>query len=214
MAKIVVFGAAGKLGSRVVAEAANRSRHQITAVVRDTPSDHMWPDAIRAAVGDPADDASAAELAIEADALICVVGGHDKSIYLRAARNLVSTVAGMGVAAPRILHSGGGGSLLDADGNRYVDKPGFPVAALPDSLGQSAALDYYRTRKDATWTYMSPPPNNFAPGERRGTYRTGRDHPVVDATGGFGISYEDYAVALIDEIENGRFLNMRFTVGY
>ena len=64
------------------------------------------------------------------------------------------------------------------------------------------------------WTYMSPPPGNFAPGERRGTYRTGRDHPVVDVTGGFGISYEDYALALLDEIENRSFLNMRFTVGY
>jgi hypothetical protein len=214
MVKIVVFGATGKLGSRVVAEAANRSRHQITAVVRDMPSDHMWSDGIRVTVGDAADHASVAELAVDADALICVVGGPDKSIYLRAAQNLVATVAGMGVAAPRILHSGGGRSLLDADGNRYVDKPGFPEAALPDSLGQSAALDYYRTRKDATWTYMSPPPNNFAPGERRATYRTGHDYPVFDSTDGFGISYEDYAMALVDEIENGRFLNMRFTVGY
>jgi putative NADH-flavin reductase len=214
MAEIVVFGAAGKLGTRVIAEAANRGGHQITAVVSDTPPAQQWPAVVRVTVGDAADRKSAAELAAGADVLISVVGGPDKSIYLRVAQNLVETLAAIGSGAPRVLHSGGGGSLLSADGKRYVDQPGFPKAARPDSLGQAAALDFYRTSKGAIWTYLSPPPGNFAPGERRGTYRIGTDYPVFDAIGGFGISYEDYAVALVDEIENSRFVNTRFTVGY
>jgi putative NADH-flavin reductase len=61
---------------------------------------------------------------------------------------------------------------------------------------------------------MSPPPGNFEPGTRTGHYGTGGDHPVVDAQGRFGISYEDYAIALVDEIDHPRHHRQRFTVGY
>lgn len=107
----------------------------------------------------------------------------------------------------------GGGSLLDAHGTRFVDAPGFPEALRPEMLGQAAALDYYRTISDVDWVYMSPPPGNFEPGIRTGRYCIGGDHPVVDAKGRFGISYEDYAVALVDEIDHPRHHRERFTVG-
>ncbi len=82
------------------------------------------------------------------------------------------------------------------------------------AVGGAAALDFYRNSHGVTWTYMSPPPGRFAPGERLGHYRTGTDWPVVDREGNARISHEDYAVALVDEIESPSHLNARFTVGY
>ena len=64
------------------------------------------------------------------------------------------------------------------------------------------------------WTYVSPPPLEFHPGERTGHYRTGTDHPVTDAQGRSVLTYEDLAVAIVDEIENPRFRNARFTAAY
>lgn len=211
MASIVIFGAGGRLGSRIVAEAAGRG-HQVTAAV--TGPSAQLAEGVHMTAGDITRPAAVHQLAAGADVVVSAVGGADKSVYLRAARTLVTALTEMGDGAPRIIHSGGGGSLLGEDGVRYVDAPGFPEAAREDSLGQAAALDYYRSVAGVTWTYLSPPPGNFAPGERRGTYRTGDDHPVVDADGRSAISYEDYAMALVDEIEVPRHLNARFTVGY
>jgi uncharacterized protein len=80
--------------------------------------------------------------------------------------------------------------------------------------GQAAALEVYGASTDVRWTYVSPPPGHFAPGERTGKYRTGLDHPVVASDGSMRLSYEDYAVAIVDEIEHPRFIGKRFTVGY
>jgi putative NADH-flavin reductase len=146
--------------------------------------------------------------------MVSAVGGSDKSVYLDTARTLVESLAPLGETAPRIVHSGGGATLLDAEGVRFADKPGFPPELLDEVLGQAAALDYYRASTGVTWTYLSPPPGDFAPGERLGHYRIGDEHPVTRPDGTFGISYEDYAIALIDEIETPAHLNARFTVGY
>ena len=108
-------------------------------------------------------------------------------------------MASLGTEGPRIIHSGASGSLLNAGNIRFVDTPDFATGPLPaaeptvkefrdEALGQAAALDYYRTTQGVTWTYLSPPPGNFAPGVRRGTYRTGTEHPVLDEHGNFGIS--------------------------
>jgi uncharacterized protein len=206
---IVVFGAAGRLGHRIVAEASSRG-HAVTSVVRESEARSVSASVV---AGDSTSEGSVRALAGGADVLVSAVGGPDKTIYLRTAQTLVETLRPMR-SAPRIIHSGGGGSLLDADGVRFVDAPGFPPELREEVLGQAAALDFYRASTGVTWTYMSPPPGNFAPGERVGRYRVGTEHPVTDEHGNFGISFEDYAVALVDEIETPAHLNSRFTVGY
>ncbi|WP_405483539.1 NAD(P)-dependent oxidoreductase [Streptomyces sp. NBC_00009] len=213
MSRIVIFGAAGRLGSRIVAEAAFRGHH-VTAVARTT--DHLTTlhDGATAQVGDPTDPDSVRTLATGTDVLVSAVGGPDKAVYLTTARTLVTTLKRIGDTAPRIIHCGGGGSLLNDEGVRMVDVPGFPAELRDEVLGQAAALDYYRASTGVTWTYVSPPPGNFAPGRRTGQYRTGTDHPVTRPDGTFGISYEDYALALVDEIETASHLDTRFTVGY
>ena len=212
MAEVVVFGAGGRLGRRVAAEASSRG-HRVIGVVHGVPSVPVGED-VEVVTGDVTDLGAVHRLAESADVLVATVGGPDKSLYLRAAHALVAAAESLGDRAPRIIHSGGGGSLLDAHGTRLVDTPGFPEALRPEVLGQAAALDYYRTISDVDWVYISPPPGNFEPGMRTGRYGTGDDHPVVDAQGRFGISYEDYAIALVDEIDHPRHHRQRFTVGY
>lgn len=211
-AGVVVFGSAGRLGRTVVAEAASRG-HQVVGVVHQGAPASI-PDGVVMVEGDATDADLVLCLAEPTDVLVSTVGGPDKTLYLQVARTFVSVARQLGERAPRIIHSGGGGSLLDPQGARFVDAPGFAEQLRPEVLGQAAALDYYRTTTDVEWTYMSPPPGNFQPGPRTGRYRVGRDQPVTDAAGGSAISYEDYAVALVDEIEHPRHLRQRFTVGY
>lgn len=214
MSRIVVFGAAGKAGSRVVSEAAARG-HEVTAVARDVARLCRLPEGVRSVVGDVTDAETVGALAVEADALVLTVGGPDARLYTEAVSTVAAAVRALGSKGPRIVHMGGGASLLNEDEVRYFDSPRFPEEFKPYAIGQIEALDAYRTLgADVTWTYVSPPPVHFAPGERTGNYRTGLDHPVVGDDGEARISYEDYAVALLDELETPRHLNRRFTVGH
>jgi putative NADH-flavin reductase len=214
MANIVVFGAAGKAGRLITGEASRRGHH-VTAVTRSSASPAKLSRGVVPALGDPTSPASVEALATGADALVVAVGGSDVSVWLRAAHTLVETLRKLPGKSPRIIHMGGGASLLTPEGGRILDAPGFPEAFRASAAGQADALAYYRQAESpVTWTYVSPPPVHFAPGRRTGHYRTGSDHPVVDADGKSSLSYEDFAVAVVDEIERGQFQNARFTVGY
>ena len=213
MSKIVVLGAAGKAGYRVVSEAAARG-HQVTAVARDTARLGLLPAGVNSVGGDATHHESVAVLAKNADVLVLTIGGPDPALYPAAVATVTRAVRALGPAAPRILHMGGGATLLNEYGSRFLDAPGFPEEFRPHAMGQLRALDAYRASDGVTWTYLSPPPVHFAPGERTGRYRTGLEHPVTCADGQARISYEDYAVALVDEIEIAGYLNRRFTVGY
>jgi uncharacterized protein len=213
MANVVVFGAAGRAGARIMAEAARRG-HQVTAVAREPARIGGLPAGVRAVTGDATSQASIAERAKGADAIVISVGGPDKSAYAKAARAAVAALAPLGDGGPRVIHMGGGGSLLNADGVPFFTNPKIPANLLAEMKGQAAALDVYRGSTGVRWTYVSPPPGNFAPGERKAHYRTGQEHPVVAADGSMAISYEDFAMAIVDEIERPRFIGKRFTVGY
>ncbi|MFJ6726412.1 NAD(P)-dependent oxidoreductase [Streptomyces sp. NPDC091281] len=213
MSRIVTFGAAGTAGARVVAEAAARG-HDVTAVARQEGRLRDLPPGVEAAVGDATRLDSVTAFAKDADVLVLTIGGNPE-VYTR----VVATVAAAARSLPskelRVLHMGGGSSLLNEDGVTFYEAPGFPEEYKPHARGQLKALEAYRALGDeVTWTYLSPPPIHFAPGARTGRYRTGSDHPVVGSDGRASISYEDFAVALVDEIENPRHLNKRFTVGY
>ena len=193
MALVVVFGAGGRLGRRVSVEAADRGHHVIGIVHCEAVP--LLGQGVETVEGDVTDLATVRRVAQSADVLVATVGCPEKFLYLDAARTLVAVAQEMTERAPRIIHSGGGGSLLDPKGSRFVDTKGFPEAVRPEALGQAAALDYYRTTSGVYWVYMSPPPRNFEPGDRTGHYRVGDDHPVVDAQGRFGISYDSLVAA-------------------
>jgi uncharacterized protein len=101
-----------------------------------------------------------------------------------------------------------------APGLQEVDRPDFPAHVRSQSLAQREALAIFRSRGDGLdWTYISPP-RTIVPGNRTGKYRVGFDQMIFDSNGVSTMSMEDYAVALVDELERGAHLKMRITVSY
>ncbi|MEU8300929.1 NAD(P)H-binding protein [Micromonospora sp. NPDC048909] len=213
MSNIVVFGAGGTAGSRVAAEAVDRG-HRVTGAVRRPEATSYLPTGVQVVTGDATSERSVRELAPAADVFVVAIGGGDRELWRDAAETLVGTLRQL-PDPPRIIHLGGGSTLLTPKGTPYLDEPDFPAEYRASAQGQADALDYYRTCADGvTWTYVSPPPLEFHPGERTGQYRTGTDQPVTDDQGRSVLTYEDLAVAIVDEIENPRHENTRFTAAY
>jgi putative NADH-flavin reductase len=210
---IVLYGASGMIGSAILAEAVARGHH-VTAVVRK-------PDAIAAAAnvralrGDVTDAASVAATAAGADVAVSAYspGTGDQDDLSKSAVALLAGLAQAGVG--RAIVVGGAGSLLTPDGTRVVDLPAFPAIYKARALAQSRQLDVLRASPGTpvAWTFVSPAAE-IAPGERTGRFRLGGDELLVDAAGASKISAEDYAVAIVDEIEAARALNRRISVAY
>lgn len=199
--RIALYGATGMIGSRLAAEAVARG-HEVVGVTR---TGGELPAGVRAVQGDAGDAAFTKAIAAEADVVLCAIGpsrtGGDPRDFLKQVRNLVETLGGK-----RILVVGGAGSLL-VDGQRLVDHPEFPESYKQEALVAAEALDYFHgVGEDVDWTFVSPPPV-IAPGERTGVYTLGLDSPAGDS-----VSAEDFAVALVDEIEKPAHVRRRFTL--
>lgn len=108
---------------------------------------------------------------------------------------------------------GGAGSLLLPDGSRVIDSVGFPEEYKPEASAGAVLLDTLRQEKELDWTFLSPSAE-FIEGERRGQFRLGQDHLLVSAEGKSWITFADYAIAMIDEVETAKHPRQRFTVGY
>lgn len=193
--KIAVYGATGAIGSSIVAEARSRG-HEVTGISRRGGAE---------LTGDALDPAFAAEVAAGHDVVVSAVGPSrtedDGTRFPDTIANLAATLDGS-----RLVVVGGAGSLT-VDGVRLVDTPEFPELYKAEALKGAASLAVLReTEDDVDWTYLSPAPV-IAPGERTGTYRTGLESPV-----GESISIDDYALALVDEIETPKHVRTRFTV--
>lgn len=211
--KIIVYGATGRVGSRIVAEASGRG-HEITAVTRNPA---QVEGAARNVAGDALDVASLVELASGHDALVAAVssgfmaGEPNFEVYTRSADALAEASRRLGDNAPRIVIVGGAGSLFVAPGVRAVDTPGFPEFAKPEALAHADGLERWRTLDDVDWTYISPAAT-LEPGERTGRYQRGQDDLLKAADGVSFISMEDYAVALVDELDQPTTSRQRITV--
>ncbi|MFE0374778.1 NAD(P)-dependent oxidoreductase [Streptomyces inhibens] len=216
MSKIAIFGANGTIGSRILDEALQRG-HQVTAVVRDPSKITTTHPNLTVTTGDVLAPAAVAAVAKDQDALISAVGGGDGPGHLAtikpAAESLVAGLRTLGDAAPRLITVGGAGSLRTPDGKQVWDAEGLPEFLLQIMHAHGDALDFYRSVSDVRWTNLSPAAL-IEPGERTGSYRTAIDDLVTAADGSSRISTEDYAVAVLDEVEQPRHLGERFTVGY
>jgi putative NADH-flavin reductase len=212
MSQIVVFGANGRAGQRIVKEALNRG-HSVKAVVR-YPDGAVDVDSRAILVkGDATIASSVDEHVSSTDAVVLAIGSYSVTPWLKAAKTVVGVLSAHPSPRPRLLHMGGGASLLAPDGGTIMDGTHFPPQYLENAKAQLLALDWYRANAhDAgvDWTYVSPPPVHLAPG----VYRTSLDTPVIDSEGVAVLSYEDLAVAIVDEIESPKYMNKRFTAGY
>ena len=202
--KIAVIGASGNAGSRITAELARRG-HSVTAIVRNPEKIAAQPN-VTPAKGDVSDQAG----------LVRLVSGHDAVIS--SVRFLASDPAKLIAAAKeskvgRYLVVGGAGSLEVAPGVRLVTTPGFPAAYKAEAEAGGAFLDLFRAEKELNWTFLSPSAL-FVAGERTGKFRLGTDQLLTGSDGKSSISFEDFAVALADEIERPAHIRQRFTVGY
>jgi putative NADH-flavin reductase len=185
--------------------------------VRD-PSRAQSPDPrVTLVRGDATDAASVAAVVRGADAVVSSVSprpgttGEAPSL-VDVARALITGVREAGVR--RLVVVGGAGSLEVAPGVALLDTPDFPEAYKPEAEEGRDSLAVYRTEAEGLdWTFISPA-IVIQPGERTGRYRTTGDQLLTDESGNSVISYEDYAVALVDELENPQHAGRRFGVAY
>ena len=202
--KIAVIGASGNAGSRIVAELARRG-HAITAIARSPEKIAPQP-GVTPTRGDVTDQGSLTRLLAGHDAAVSSVHFLDFDPV-----KLIGAVKDSKVG--RYLVVGGAGSLEVAPGVRLVTTPGFPVAYKAEAEKGAAFLDLLAGETQLNWTFLSPQAL-FTAGERTGKFRLGTDQLLTAADGKSWISFEDFAVALADEIERPAHIRKRFTVGY
>lgn len=203
--KVAVLGAGGKGGSEITKELVSRG-HEVVAISRTV--DKIPSGAgVTAVQGDASDADALAEQIKGVDAVISALHFDIPSA------TLLSAVKKAGV--DRLLVMGGAASLKNAEGVRIYDSEGFPEFLKPIVKGGIDFLAELKNEIGTNWTFFSPAMTIFE-GERKGpgSFRLGKDDLVTDENGDSKISYADYAIAMVDELEQGNNPRSRFTVGY
>ena len=201
--KIALIGVTGRVGSRLATELLSRG-HAVTGIALHVPTEARA--GITVLQADATDPSSLAPRLVGHDAVISA------SRFLTSDANaLVTAVKTAGVK--RLLVVGGAGSLEVAPGKALMDTDRFPEAFKAEAKAGARFLERLRLEPDLDWTFISPSAD-FAPGERTGHFRLGGDQLLSDAKGKSHISMEDFAIAMVDEVEQSAHSRQRFTVGY
>ena len=215
--KIVVFGATGNVGQRVTAEALRRG-HEVVGVVRDPDAVQSPDKRVGLVKGDATNADDVARTARGADAVVSAISPRPNARGLPApslpanSRALINGLRDAGVK--RVLYVGGASSLEVAPGKALADMPDFPEIYREEAREGREALAIWRNEaKGLEWTYLSPAAE-IASGNRTGKYRTTGDKLLVDDKGKSFITFEDYAVAVLDELERPQHVAKRFGVAY
>lgn len=201
--KVAVLGASGRAGSEIVKELSARGHH-VLAIARKPEGIAALP-GVTAVAGDAQYPAAIAPLITECDAVISALTFDVKADKVMAALHQ----AGLS----RLLVTGGAASLKDENDVRYIDRPDFPEIWRNGAQG---GIDFFYTLKEdptLDWVFFSPAFNIFE-GPRLGTFRLGKEHLIKDANGESKISFADYAIAMVDELESHAHSRERFTIGY
>ena len=210
---IGVIGATGRIGQRIVAEAVQRG-HNVTVFTSSAakiPADQgkvVWKTA------DVLNADSVGAAMQGQDVLISSYGpaiGADPKPIATAAETLLK--AGERNPKVRVLMVGGAGSLEVAPGKTVIDSGMIPAQYIAIPIAHKEALDVFKKNSTVNWTYFSPA-GSIQPGERTGKFRLGSEQLVVGENGKSEISMEDYAIAMLDEVEKPRYQRKRFTIGY
>ena len=201
---IVLIGATGAIGSRILDEALRRG-HKVTAVTRD-------PKKVEARQGMTVSAGSTTD----GPALTRLIKGHDVAVVSvkwneNDVRRVIDTIRQSGVK--RCLFVVGAGSLLRKDGRTHFEHMAEKGIQPPTSKPAAVAFEEIKKVKDLDWTAISPPAS-IQPGERTGKFRLGRDQLVENDKGESRISREDFAIAILDELEKPKHVRKRFTAAY
>jgi len=214
--KIAIIGATGFIGSHLVKEASDRGM-EVTAIARDVSKLKN-------------DNVNGVSLDVnQVEKLSRVLSGHDAVIsafnagwtnlnlyddFMAGSKAIQQAVKKSG--AKRFIVVGGAGSLYVADDLQVIDTPEFPDEFKSGASGARDYLNILKEEKELDWAFFSPA-IEMNPGVktgRTGKYRLGKNNPVFDQNQRSIMSVEDVAVVLIDEIENPRHHQERFTAGY
>lgn len=212
--KIALIGATGFVGSAILKEALDRG-HEVTAIVRH-PEKLLSHPKLHPQKGDVYTADEVARLVVGHDAVISAFnpGWTNPDIYNQQVKGTEAIIKGVKQAGiTRVLWVGGAGGLEVKPGIQSVDTPEFPKGWKQGSLATREALNLLRKESSLDWSYLSPSAD-LSPGQRTGKFRLGTDQLLKDANGQSRISVEDYALAMINEVEKPTHIRQRFTVGY
>ncbi|MDL2277709.1 NAD(P)-dependent oxidoreductase [Parabacteroides sp. OttesenSCG-928-G07] len=216
MGKIVLIGASGFVGSAILHEALNRGI-QVAAVVRNPEKIKITNPNLTVIQANVSSVDTVAEIAKAADAVISAYnpGWTNPNIYEETLKVYPAILEGVKKAGvKRLLMVGGAGTLFVAPGLRVVDSGAIPqeIMAGVKSLGEFY-LNILMNEQAIDWVFFSPA-GSIEPGERTGKYRLGKDDLILNDQGESKISVQDYAKAMIDELEVPAHHKERFTIGY
>lgn len=211
--KIALIGASGFIGTALLTEALSRGHH-VTALV--TRPERVAPQENLIIIkSDVLNTDALAEQLRGVDAVISAFSGHAQDdvygYYIKGFNSILA--ATQQASVPQLLVVGGAATLEIAPGKRLLDTPEFPAEYRATAEGAQTALETLRAQTAQAWTFLSPAAEIFL-GERSGNFRLGGDTLLTDSEGNSRISVQDYAIAMIDELENPRHTNQRFCVAY
>jgi putative NADH-flavin reductase len=207
---IALYGATGKSGSRILTELLSRG-HQVTAIVRN-PAKLAAQPGLTVVEGDVSSASTIAAKIKGVDAVVSAYGpsADDTDQLLPVTEHFIEAVKEAGT--PRFLVVGGAGSLEVAPGVTLIESGHIPAEWLPIAVSHAKVLKLLQ-KSTINWTYFSPA-GFFVPGERTGKFRLGTNQLIANEQGDSRISLEDYAIALVDELEKPQHEREQFTIGY
>ncbi len=207
--KIGVIGATGKAGGLILKEALSRG-HEVTAIVRNASklTEKDVPVLEKEVFDLSSEDLKGFDAVVNAFG----TGLDNAHLHVEAGRRLIEAL--QGAPETRLIVVGGAGSLYvdEAKTIRLMDTPEFPkeIMAIPENQGKN--LEDLKNSTGIKWTFVSPAAFFNPEGKRTGSYQKGKDHVIVNSKGESYVSYADYAIAIVDEIEKAEHINERFTV--
>ncbi|EST52293.1 hypothetical protein T458_15010 [Brevibacillus panacihumi W25] len=206
--KIAIIGASGKAGRLIMEEAVSRG-HKVTAIVRDAAKvQNPQVEVLEKDIFDlKADDLRAFEAVVNAFG----AAPGQETLHVKAGRILIEALSGL---STRLVVVGGAGSLYvdEEQATRVMDTPDFPKEYYATAFNQGQNLQDLQQSTSVEWTFISPAAFFDPQGKRTGTYQKGKDRLITNKKGQSYISYADYAIAVVDELEHPEHRNTRFTV--
>ena len=202
--KVALIGASGRVGSRILDELLRRN-HEVTGIVP-----HVEKLTARRGLAIRQGDIN------EEAGLSRTLAGHDaviSSVRFQVVKPIVLIRAVKQAGVKRLLVVGGAASLEVKPGLQLLDAPDFPEGYKGEGMAGRDFLNHLREERELDWTFLSPSAE-FVPGQRTGKFRLGKDQLLVEPNGESKISFEDFAIALVEELEKPHHPQQRFTVGY